>query len=134
MIEDKLRDLGVYPDAITQTAEIFGRIQKPEDLRDEMRRLGKSLGGDQFLYHHFIALVTKRPELIDEAVETINVEGVSPELVREYFGYSSADPGNVFSMRHGEIPNETRIELYDKALQFAFDKMKDYLGLRPEES
>jgi hypothetical protein len=97
-------------------------------------RNGKNeVGSGQFVYFHLNALLKKDPEFktrfLEEAKKELGGLGVSAEHIENFFQYSDASPGLSFTLRHErQYSKEIRVPFYEKADQFALDKIKQWLG------
>jgi len=137
---EKLRTLGVFPDtpenpnSVRENAEIFEKCTTLSAIGEEAGRRHWGCGSGQFLYFHLEALLKKEPEyksrFLEEAKKQLGSLGISAHHIDEYFE-SSSDPGLAFTFRHEEDYNaDIRSTFYEKADQFALDKMRQWLNYK----
>ncbi len=135
---EKLRTLGVFPDtlkrpnSVKENTEIFERCGTLEEISVEVSKRHWACSPGQFVYFHLEALLKQDPnykfKFIEDAKECLRKSSVSPEHIQGYF-QSGADPGLVFRLNHeGEYGQEIRRPFYNKANQFALNKLREWLG------
>lgn len=68
MIEDRLRELNVYPASIEDDTRIFAGVEEPEDMGREMRARGIALSAEQYLYfqsqNHWLKNIFKAAQVL----------------------------------------------------------------------
>ena len=129
---EKLSLLNVFPTTVEKSAGIFERGRTLEDIRKEAD-LG-TCGNEQFIYFHLEALFGYDPDyktrFLAEAQNKLGNAGIKQEHVAEYFQIG-ADPGLVFMFRHEtEYNPDVRTTFYQRANQFALDKIREWLEIK----
>ena len=61
-IVERLRTLGVFPDSVQKSAEIFAQCPNLDDIAQQLEEDHSSCGEDQFVYFHLQALFKYDPE------------------------------------------------------------------------
>lgn len=131
----KLARLGVFPDTVRESAEMFSKCRTIDGVKGAAREMRLSAGGEQFVYFHLEAIINSdsefRTRFLDEASDRLRGTGIDALRIVEYFR-SGADPGLVFTLRYGQTyNNEIRNAFYEKADQFALDSIRRWLGFMP---
>ena len=135
-----LRSLGVFPDtpenpnSVRENAEIFKKCTTLYAIGEEAGKRHWGCGSGQFIYFHLGALLKREPEyksrFLEEAEKQLSGLGISAQHIDEYFELGT-DPGLVFTFRYEEQYNAyVRVLFYEKADQFALDKMRQWLGYK----
>ncbi|MBN2453957.1 hypothetical protein JXB11_00260 [Candidatus Woesearchaeota archaeon] len=135
---EKLRSLKVFPDLpehpnnIREHIKIFEKCKTLDDIVQVARKEHWGAGSGQFVYFHLHALLASdsayKLKFLEEAKKDLADSGIKPEHIEEYF-QSSRDPGISFSFDYSEEYDlDTRKSFYQRADQFALDKMREWLG------
>ncbi|HIH50364.1 MAG: hypothetical protein ABSE71_00110 [Candidatus Micrarchaeaceae archaeon] len=129
---EKLRPLNVFPDNIRENAEIFERSTTIGAIGQEMVKIGSACGGSQFVYFHLKAMLERDSEFrsgfLDCAKKELGGFGISAEHVEEFF-LAGTGAGLLFTLRHEkQYSKEVRVPFYERADQFALDKIRQWLG------
>lgn len=134
IVVEKLKVLGVFPkNDKNEIAEIFEKCTNLYEIGKECGRRHWSCGSGQFVYFHLEALMKKEPEyragFLADAKQGLGGFGISPEHIEEYFS-SGTDPSSVFSLIYEkQYDIDARMNFYEKANQFALDRMKKWLDI-----
>ena len=131
---EKLRTLGVFPETVSVSAEIFRDCATTDEVAREMGRRHYSCGEGQFIYYHLQAVLEKesgfKSIFLGEAVQRLGDTSIQPAHIEEYF-QSGRNPGLEFMFRHGdEYGHDLRLEFYRRADQYALNKMREWLGVQ----
>ncbi len=129
---EKLTQLGVFPKTVGVNAEIFERCSTLETITQEAINLGWSCGSGQFVYFHLGEMLKDekyKSSFLKKAKEELGSSGISSDHILEYY-QSGADPGLVFSIRHGEYIAPVRKAFYERANQFSLNQIREWLGYR----
>jgi len=139
-IVERLRTLEVFPDTpehpntVRESAEIFEKCTTLDDIGREAAERHWGCGSEQFVHFYLGALLEHEPEykskFLEEAKRQFGELGILPEHIEEYFQYSGS-AGLVFTLRYEEqYSADVRMNFYEKADQFALNKMKEWLGIQ----
>ena len=138
-IVEKLRTLQVFldtpeqPNSVRENAEIFEKCTSLEDIRKEASKRHWGCGSGQFVYFHLRSLLKDqeyKTEFLEDAKRQLGGLGISLEHIEDYY-QSGVDPGCIFTSRYEEQYSlDVRVNFYDKANQFALNKMREWLGFK----
>ncbi|MEK6967426.1 MAG: hypothetical protein AABX51_02230 [Nanoarchaeota archaeon] len=127
-IEDKLRELGVFPRTIEQSADISRNASDVNYVDQRLANAASTASAEQFIFMHYMRIRERNPEVVQQAVSALKTEDISEEDIADYFT-SGWDPSATFHLAKCKVYDlETRRAFTVAANQYALDQVKEYLG------
>ncbi|MBI2542421.1 hypothetical protein HYV80_06970 [Candidatus Woesearchaeota archaeon] len=134
---EKLRNLGVYPNAVDGCAELFRDCPTIDVIPKEMSRRRWQSGSEQFINEFLRAVMGQdsvfKQKFLAEAVKGLADSGMQPAHIEEYF-HMRGSPKIVFNLDYGQDYDGTTLKgFYARADQFALDKLREWLGFQEDQ-